>query len=87
MVFFVVGIGNLIFTFLGVVEHVTGFGDSNLAYLFVLLYSAWAIGSFFNRKRIWSYFKGALAYLLGTYTGSFLIILVGLLIDVYGKGS
>jgi hypothetical protein len=86
-VFFIIGIGNLIFTFFGVVESATSYGDSNLAYYVTLLYSAWAIGNFFNQKSIWSYFRGVLAYLFGTLTGSFLLFLVGALIDAYSKGG
>ena len=87
LVFFTIGIGNLIFTIFGIIECGTGFDVINLAYLTALLYSAWAIGSFFNKKSFWSYFKGLLAYIFGTTMGSLLIVLVGILIDVINKTS
>ena len=87
LVFFTIGIGNLIFAFFGIVESVTGLEVNNLAYPVALLYSTWAIGNFFNKKKISSYFKGLLAYVFGTTTGSFLIVLIGILIDLFNKNS
>jgi len=87
LVFFTIGIGNLIYTIFGIIESGTGFEVNYLAFLGALLYSSWAIGNFFNKKSFWSYLKGLLAYLLGTTTGSFLIILIGILIDVVEKRS
>lgn len=87
LVFFTIGIGNLIFSFFGIVESVTGFDVNNPAYLVALIYSAWAIGNFFNKKKISSYFRGLLAYIFGTTTGSFLIVLIGILIDFFNKNS
>lgn len=87
LVFFVIGIGNLIFTFFGIVESVTGYENGDLTYVIALLYSAWAIGNFFNKTKVLSYFKGLLAYIFGTTTGSFIIVLVGILIDLFSKSS
>jgi len=87
LVFFTIGIGNLIFTFFGIVESTTGFEVNNLAYFVALLYSAWAIGNFFNKNKFLGYFKGLLAYLFGTITGSFLIVLIGILIDIFNKSN
>ncbi|MBQ4819320.1 DUF3667 domain-containing protein [Aquimarina sp. MMG016] len=87
LVFFTIGVGNLIFTIFGIIEIGTGFDVNSLAYLVALLYSAWAIGNFFNKKSFWSYFKGLLAYIFGTTTGSILIFLVGILIDILNKSS
>ena len=87
LVFFTIGVGNIIFTIFGIIESGTGFDVNNLAYLVALLYSAWAIGNFFSKKSFWSYFKGLLAYVFGTTMGSFLIVLIGILIDVINKSS
>ncbi len=85
LVFFTVGIGNLIFTFFGIVESITGFESYNFTYFVALAYSAWAIGNFFDKNKAMSYFKGLLAYVFGTTMGSFVIVLVGILIDVFNK--
>lgn len=87
LVFFTIGVGNLIFTIFGIIESVTGFEVNNLAYFAALLYSAWAIGNFFNKKSFWSYFKGLLSYIFGTTMGSFLIVFIGILIDIINKSS
>ncbi|MDO5655896.1 MAG: DUF3667 domain-containing protein [Flavobacteriaceae bacterium] len=85
LVFFVIGFGNLIFTFFGIFESVTGWDVNNFAFFTSLLYSTWAIGNFFNKKGIWNYVKGFLAFIFGVSTGTFMIILVGVLIDILNK--
>ncbi|WP_299529219.1 DUF3667 domain-containing protein [Ulvibacterium sp.] len=87
LVFFIIGIGNLIFTFFGIVESITGFESYGLTYLMAMSYSVWAIGSFFNKNKILSYFKGLLSYFFGTMTGSFLLVLIGILIDLFNKSG
>jgi hypothetical protein len=87
LVFFTIGIGNLIFTIFGIIESGTDFEINNLAYFAALIYSTWAIGNFFNKKSFWSYFKGLLSYIFGTIMGSFLIVLIGIVIDIVNKSS
>lgn len=87
LVFFTIGVGNLIFAIFGIIESGTGFEVNNLAYFAASVYSAWAIGNFFNKKSFWSYFKGLLAYIFGTSMGSFLIVLIGVLMDLINKNS
>ena len=87
LVFFTIGVGNLIFTIFGMIESGTGFEVNNLAYFVALLYSAWAIGNFFNKKSFWSYFKGLLSYIFGTTMGSLLIVFIGILMDIINKSS
>lgn len=87
LVFFTIGVGNFIFTIFGIIESITGFEVNNLAYITAIVYSAWAIGNFFNKKSFWSYFKGLLAYIFGTTIGSFLIILTVVLMDLINKSS
>ncbi len=87
LIFFTTGIGNLIFTFFGVLESITGFESNNLSYFIALFYSAWAIGNFFNKKKFLSYFKGFLAHLFGTTMLTFIIILTGLLLDLFSKSN
>jgi len=87
LVFFTIGIGNLIYTFFGIVESISGFESYGLTYLIAMAYSVWAIGSFFNKNKILSYFGGLLSYFFGTMTGSFLIALVGILMDLFNKSG
>ncbi|PQJ23446.1 hypothetical protein BSU00_04485 [Tenacibaculum sp. SG-28] len=85
LVFFTVGIGNLIFVAFGVFETITSLEIGNIAYLFAMLYSAWAIGNFFDKFKAWSYIKGFLAYFLGTSIGSFLIVIIGVLVEIINR--
>jgi hypothetical protein len=87
LMFFTIGIGNLIFTIFGIIESGTGLNGNILSYLTTLLYSAWAIGNFFNKKSFWAFLKGLLAYIFGTTTGSFLVVLTGILMDLINKSS
>lgn len=87
LVFFIIGIGNILYAVFGIVETGSGIEANNLAYLTATLYSAWAIGNFFNKRSFWSYIKGLLAYIFGTSMGSFIIVLVGMIIDMANKSS
>lgn len=80
LMFFVLGFGNLIYTFFGIFESIAGLGVNNFAYLTVLLYSTWAIGNFFNKKGIWSYVKGFFAIIFSVIIWDFIVILFGMLI-------
>ncbi len=87
LVFFTTGIVSLICTFFKIVESITGFESSYLSLIIPLFYSAWAIGNFFNKKKFLSYFKGFLAYFFGFMTGSIIIIIIGLLLEVFSKSN
>lgn len=87
LVFFTIGIGNLIYTLFGIVEIATGYKYDSVAFFAGMLYSTWAIGNFFNERSFWSYAKGMLSYFLGVSMGSFLIVFVGLMIDALSKNG
>jgi hypothetical protein len=87
LVFFTTGIGSLIYTFIRIVESIAGFESQYLSFVIEMVYSVWAIGNFFNKNKFLSYIKGVLAYLFGSVTGSFIIILIGLLLDVFNKSN
>ena len=79
--------GNLIFTLFGILESATGLDVNGAAYLAVIVYSTWAIGNFFEKNRVLKYFLGLLAYLFGSITGSVLILGIGIVMDLFNKGS
>jgi hypothetical protein len=78
---FVMGMGMLIFTLFGVVEGLTKQSMLGLGGIFGFGYICFAIGNFFDKKRIMSYVKGLFAYLLGSITFFLLLIILGLVID------
>ncbi|MDG1279005.1 MAG: DUF3667 domain-containing protein [Algoriphagus sp.] len=82
---FVMGIGMLIFTLFGVVEGLTKQSMLGLGGIFGFGYICFAIGNFFDKKRIMSYVKGLFAYLLGSITFFLLLIILGLVIDQMSK--
>ena len=49
------------------------------------VYPTWAIGQFFDRKKVSSYFKAFLAYFLGYLLFYIAIIFVGLIVDIILK--
>lgn len=87
LVFFTIGMGNLIYTFFGIVETFTESDTNNLTYLIVLSYSAWAIGNFFNKNKFSSYLKSFFAYALGSILISFITVVIGVAIDILSKNN
>ena len=78
---FVVGTRALFST---VVIFFQGFTQSNLRDLLVLIlmsYSVWAIGQFFDGKKVASYMKALLSYILALFTLGILAACIGLFID------
>ena len=75
------GIGMLIYSVFGIAQGITQMKLMQFAGLFGFSYSAWAIGQFFEKKKVISYIKAISAYLLGMLTFSLVAILIGTIID------
>lgn len=71
---YIIGISALIHTLLGIIGIIIGFSILQLGILISLIYSTWAIGQFFDRKKKISYLKGFLSYLLGIITSCFIFL-------------
>lgn len=82
---FAMGIGMLIYTVFGVAENFSNLRLLNLGGFIGLVYVSWAIGQFFDKKRIVSYLKGLFSYLLGMVSFFLIAILLGLFIDMIVK--
>lgn len=82
LVFYIIGMLNIFATFFGILESIVGLDSDDWTYYVYLSYSVWAIGSFFNRKKIWSYFRGLLAYVFGATTHFFLLVLIAWIIEL-----
>lgn len=78
---FVMGTAMLIFSFIGLLDSLVAFQILDKGFLLGFLYTAWAIGQFFDRKKFLSYVKAFFAYFLGVLTFSFAVLLTGLIID------
>ena len=79
---FIMGVGMLMFSVFGTFEGLTGLKSTNIVGFLFFAYCTWAIGQFFEKKKILNYIKAFIAYLLGMISFSFLAIGVGLLIDM-----
>lgn len=80
-------IGNLmiIYTFFGIAESI-----SNLRLLLVggavgTIYSIWAIGQFFNKRKASSYIKAFFSNILGSISFFVIAAIIAILIDLYGS--
>ena len=82
LVFYIIGMLNIFATFFGILESIVGLNSDGWTFYVYLSYSVWAIGSFFNRKKFWSYFRGFLAYLFGVTSHFFLLVLIAWIIEL-----
>lgn len=78
---FVMGMAMLILSVFAIFEGLTGLHAMKISGVVGVLYCSWAIGHFFDRKRVVSYLKALASYLLGMVTFSVSVILLGLLVD------
>lgn len=77
---FTMGMSMLIFALLGIADSIFGHRILNKGSSIAIVYSAWAIGQFFDAKKKRSYLKGLVCYLLGMI--SFFTILIILAIGI-----
>lgn len=82
---FVMGIGMLIFSIFAIFKVLTHIDLMQIASIISVLYSAWAIGQFFDKSKFSNYVKAFFSYLLGFLTFSLTAILIGTLIDLVFK--
>jgi hypothetical protein len=82
---FIMGIGMLIYTIFGILESIIKIKVLQVGAIIGFIYTTWAIGQFFDKKKKINYLKGLLAYLLGMTTFYALAIILGLGIDLISK--
>ncbi|MBV6654569.1 MAG: DUF3667 domain-containing protein [Mameliella sp.] len=81
LLFYVMGIGMLIFTAFGIGESLTGIKMFNIGGSLGFVYAGWAIARFYDKRSKLSYLKGFLAYIIGMVTAFGVAISIGNLID------
>jgi len=79
---FVMGMGMLVFTLFGIAESFSKYKLMRAGALVSLGYCAWAIGQFFDRKKLQNYLISFFAYIMGMITFSLIAIGIGLSIDL-----
>lgn len=85
MLCFVQGISMLIFAVFALAEGIFHFKLFTTAGIIGLIYLVWAIGNFFEAKKIGNYVKAFLSFLLGTITFYIIIFAIGITIDIITK--
>ena len=79
---FVMGISMLMLSFLGVLESISKLKITEHGVNLVFIYISWAIGQFFDKKKVSSYLKALVSYFLGFITFTVLSLGTGILIDI-----
>ena len=82
---FSMGMAMLIFTVFAIVTGITHHNLLEVGGYVGVIYSAWAIGQFFNKGKASSYFKALAAYLLGMITFYLLAMAAGEITDLVIK--
>jgi len=79
---FITGVGTLYMSLAAIIQGFIHVKILQIASYIGIIYYTWAIGQFFDKKKIASYLKGFLSYIFGTLVLGFLIGLVGTIIDM-----
>ncbi len=77
---FVQGIGMLLFSLFAIAEGLTHMHLQHYGGMLFMGYHAWAVGQFFEKNKFANYLKAVGAYILGIFTFTACIILLGLLL-------
>jgi len=79
---FVMGIGMLIYSAFGIVQGLTHINLMQFGAIIGLVYTTYAIGQFFEKRKLLSYVIAFFAYLLGMLTFTLIAIGMGIFIDL-----
>lgn len=85
MLCFVQGISMLIFAVFAFAEGLLHFKLLSIAGIIGVIYIIWAVGNFFEAKKIGNYMKALISFLLGTITFYIIIFAIGITIDIITK--
>ena len=82
MLCFILGITMLIFAFSSIIEGLFHFKLFFIAGMIGMVYSIWAIGNFFENRKIKNYVKALICYILGIVTFYIIIFGIGIAVDL-----
>ena len=85
MLCFVMGMGMLIFSVFVIIQGITHLNVMAIAGVIGIAYCVWAIGQFYDQKKILTYIKSISAYILGMITFWIFPVLIGTIIDLLNK--
>jgi heme O synthase-like polyprenyltransferase len=76
------GIGMLIYSVFGIVQGLTHIKIMPVAVIVGFVYTTYAVGQFFDKRKTISYVKAFIAYLLGMITFYLAALAIGTIIDL-----
>jgi len=79
---FVMGMGMLIFSFFALIEGLTHINLMQVAGAVGMVYTIWAIGHFFDKRKAINYLKAFLSYMLGTLSFFLLVFAIGIIFEL-----
>jgi hypothetical protein len=82
---FVIGMGMLIYSVFTIIQGFTHYNLMATAGIVGFVYTTWAIGQFYEKRKVVNYVKAFFAYILGMITFSLTVIIVGMLTDMIIK--
>lgn len=82
---FVIGMGMLIYSIFGIIQELTHLNLKLFAEIIGFIYTTWAIGQFYDKRKTSSYIKAFFAYILGMLTFALAVIIIGTLTDLIIK--
>lgn len=82
---FVMGMGMLILAVFGMIEGLTHLKVLKFGSVLLLFYIPWAIGQFYDKRKIFNYIKALFAYLLGLITFTLVVTVIGRITDLILK--
>lgn len=85
MLCFVQGISMLIFAIFAFLQGISHFNLLSFAGILGVIYMTWAIGNFFEERKLGNYAKALLAFFLGTMTFYIIVFVIGISIDMLTK--
>lgn len=78
---FVTGMSMIIFSVFAIFQALTNLEIMKIAGVVGIIYCTWAIGDFFDKKKLSSYIKSFFAYVFGLMTFSLIVVIIGTIID------
>ena len=82
---FVMGIGMLIYSVFGIIKGITHLDLKLFGEIVGLIYTTWAVGQFYDKRKVSSYVKAFFAYIFGLLTFALAVVIVGTLTDLIIK--
>jgi hypothetical protein len=79
---FVMGVGMLIFSAFGVVQSLTPVKIMQAGAIASFIYITYAIGHFYAKRKLISYIKAFIAYILGMITSLLVAVVIGTILDL-----